>query len=54
MLFVEEPRWWKYATHDEYGIVNGVREDTPEDIKKEYYDYLKKREARNPFLKKEK
>ena len=31
-----EPIWYKYATFDEDGFVNGIREDAPEDAKEAY------------------
>ncbi len=33
--------WLEYATYDEDGFVNGVRENAPADIKKAYQHYQK-------------
>lgn len=34
-----KPIWYDYATFDEDGDVNGIREDAPPEIKKAYADY---------------
>lgn len=34
-----EPVWFKYATFDEDGFVNGIRADAPEDAKEAYKAY---------------
>ena len=31
----------QYITTDDRGVMNGIREDAPEDIKKAYEDFLK-------------
>ena len=41
---MEQPIWWEYATYDEDGFVDGIRDDAPEEIKKAYDDYLKTKE----------
>jgi hypothetical protein len=37
-------RFMDYLTFDEDGFWNGVREDTPEEIKLEYEEYLREEE----------
>jgi hypothetical protein len=37
-------RFEEYLTFDEDGFWNGVREDTPEEIKREYEEYLREKE----------
>ena len=39
-----EPIWFKYATFDDDGLVNGVRDDAPEEAKQAYADYIAERE----------
>lgn len=39
-----KPIWWEYATFDDDGFVNGIKDNSPEEIKKEYEDYLKTKE----------
>lgn len=34
------PIWYEYAVYDENGII-GVREDSPEDVKTAYNEYVK-------------
>lgn len=34
---VEYLRW---ATHDKLGLINGIRDDAPDWVKKQYYDAL--------------
>ena len=41
---MEYQRWIEYATFDDEGIVNGIAEDAPEDIKNEYKECLKEQE----------
>lgn len=38
-----KPDWWEYATYDDDGFVNGIREDAPENIKEAYSEYLKEK-----------
>lgn len=38
----EKPRFWDYITTDDDGFMNGIRSDAPEDIKKEYDDFIKR------------
>ena len=37
-----EPDWCKYATFDEHGTVNGIKPDAPDEIKKEYEEYVQR------------
>ena len=41
MLTKEQMPWVDYATYDEDGFINGVREDTPEEVKKAYKEHQK-------------
>ena len=34
-----EPIWYGYATYDDDGFVNGVREDSPQNVKDAYKAY---------------
>lgn len=38
---MEEPKWYKYATFDDDGNVNGVKKDAPKEIKDAYKEYLR-------------
>lgn len=38
---MEQPIWWEYAVFDEDGYVKGIKEDSPDNVKKEYEEYLK-------------
>lgn len=37
-----EPIWFKYATFDRDGYVNGVRDDAPLEVKKAFKEYQRK------------
>ena len=37
-------RWFEYAVFDEDGVC-GIKEDAPDEIKKEYDEYLKEQET---------
>ena len=39
-----KPIWYDYATFNEDGFVDGVRDDAPEDVKEAYQEYLKEKE----------
>ena len=41
---IEEMDFFKYATYDSDGLMNGIREDAPDYIKDEYEAYLKEME----------
>lgn len=41
---IEEKKFFKYATYDEDGFINGVRDDAPDEIKKEYAEFVKEQE----------
>lgn len=43
---IEKPIFWDYITLDSEGVMNGIREDAPESVKKAYEEYLKE-ELRN-------
>lgn len=45
-----EPVWFKYATFDDDGFVNGIREDAPEEVKKAYRDQQKEKESENGYV----
>lgn len=45
-----EPVWFKYATFDDDGFVNGVREDAPEEIKRAYHEQQRKQESEDGFV----
>ena len=48
-----EPIWYKYATFDEDGFVNGVSDDAPEEVKdayKAYIDELNAYKERGEFI----
>lgn len=36
-----KPKWWEYATFDDDGFINGIKEDAPKEIKDAYSQYLK-------------
>jgi len=38
---INRPAFWDYITTDNEGEMNGIREDIPKAIKKEYEEYLK-------------
>lgn len=47
------PIWYKYATFDDDGFVDGIRDDAPEDVKRAYEEYIeeqKKAEADHEFV----
>lgn len=50
-----EPIWADYVTFDEDGNINGVREDAPEEAKKEFTKYWRKKKknesSKEPILK---
>ena len=35
-----EPIWYRYATFDNDGYVNGITEDAPEEAKRAYQEYM--------------
>ena len=37
----------KYAIHDEHGVMIGIRDDAPEEIKKYYYEMEKRRKEQH-------
>lgn len=39
-----KPIWFDWATFDSDGFVNGVKSEAPEEVKKAYDDYLRKKE----------
>lgn len=39
--FLREFEYLKYAVCDEHGIMIGVKDDSPEEIKKQYRDVIK-------------
>lgn len=39
-----EPIWWEWTIANENGFMCGIRDDAPEDIKKEYEKYLEEKE----------
>ena len=45
-----EPIWYKYATFDEDGFVNGVRDDAPEEIKEAYREHEQRAETEDGFV----
>lgn len=40
----ERPIWWDWATFSEDGFLDGIAEDTPDDMKKAYQADMKERE----------
>lgn len=38
-----EPIWADYATYDDEGFINGVTEDAPEEVKKEFEKYWRQK-----------
>ena len=40
---LDMPIWYEYAVYDENGSI-GVRDDSPEDVKKAYKEYVKEQE----------
>lgn len=50
-----EPIWADYVTFDEDGNINGVREDAPEEAKKEFAKYWRQKKknesSKEPILK---
>lgn len=41
---IEEREFFKYATYDNDGLINGIRGDAPDYIKADYESYLKEME----------
>lgn len=39
----EKEIWFDWATYDDDGFVNGIREDAPEEAKKSYKQYLEEK-----------
>ena len=44
MMWSEVPIFWDYITWGEDGAVNGVRDDSPEEMKKAYKEWAKREE----------
>lgn len=40
---IEKPIFWDFITTDENGAMNGLKENTPDDIKSAYDEFIKKR-----------
>jgi len=40
----------KWITVNEYGFMNGIREDAPDEMKAQYEDYVKKKKELNRKL----
>ena len=40
---ITKKRFYEYATYDDDGFISGVREEAPEEIKKEYENFMKER-----------
>ncbi len=41
MIIPEKLQFMKYKTTDKYGMLNGIRDDAPEDMKEQYWEYLR-------------
>lgn len=41
-----EPIWWKWAKFGDDGYLCGIKEDAPEEIKKEYEKFLEEEAER--------
>lgn len=37
------PQWWEWTTEDKFGVVTGLRDDAPPEVKEEYEAYLKRK-----------
>lgn len=49
---IEERTFYEYAVYDEDGFLDGLREDSPEEVKADYEVYLKEQEeAKNKGIK---
>lgn len=50
-----EPIWAEYATFDENGFIDGIMDDAPEEIKKAFNEYQRKKtrekESKTPIFK---
>ncbi len=40
-MITEKLQFMEYATTDNYGILNGIRDDAPENMKEQYLEYLR-------------
>lgn len=50
-----EPIWAEYATYDDDGFVDGIRDDAPEEVKEVFREYQQRNrrdgESKTPILK---
>jgi len=42
---IVEPLWYPYATFDDEGDVNGVRDDAPKEVKDAYKAYVNEKQG---------
>lgn len=36
-----KPSWYDYATYDNDGFINGIKDDAPDEAKEAYKEYIK-------------
>lgn len=44
MTEFEDAEFWEYATFDEKGFLNGLREDAPERVRAEYEAFMEEQQ----------